>query len=605
MNTLLWVLAGVLAYTVGALALQSRGHLPDAVRVQGPLTTLHTTRGRAFLDWLSRPKRVWRAWSNIGVGITLVVMAGLFAQLASAAALTLVRRPEPTSANRPENYLIIPGVNDFLPLSVAPEIVFGLLVALVVHEGGHGLLCRVEGIDIDSLGLVFLTIVPVGAFVEPDEESQRAVGRGGRTRMFAAGVTNNFAITILAFGLLFGPVIGAVGLAPGLAVDGTYEGSPAAAAGIGSGDRITELGGQPVNNESELENALATTDAQKIDVEVDGERTVTVDRSVVIVGTVQGNPANLSVSPGGEPIDVMAVNGTSVSTTAEFREAVGNGTFARLETSEGTVTAPIGTYAVVSPDGPLAEANAPANTTVVITHVDGQRIVTAADLRRVLDETEPGQTVTVRVYQPDSAGSGTHETYVVELGENPQDGRGLVGVNPFEGTGGLVVTDFGVREYPAGTYLGILGGDGGPDSLAPVLFDRLPVPNQLLGQVYFALILPLASVTLGLPNFPGFTGAVRNFYVIEGPLAPLGDGVFLLANLLFWIAWINLQLGIFNCIPGYPLDGGRILRTSAEAVVSRLPVGNRHRVVRTITTSVGVTMLVALLTVLFGPQLLG
>jgi Zn-dependent protease len=188
------------------------------------------------------------------------------------------------------------------------------------------------------------------------------------------------------------------------------------------------------------------------------------------------------------------------------------------------------------------------------------------------------------------------ETYAVTLDENPRDGNGFLGVNIFPGTSGLVLTDFGARSYPAGTYLTLLGGEGGT---APV-----NVVDSPLGLVYVALILPLASVILGIPNFPGFTPAVTNFYVVQGPLSPLGDGVFVLANLLFWTAWINLQLGLFNCIPGYPLDGGRILRTGTEAVVSRLPVDSPHALVRTITTSVGLVMLASLVLLIFGPTLL-
>ena len=226
---LTWILVGVVAYSLAAYWLDNQGYVPDSISVSGPITTIHTKRGRAFLNWLAGPKRFWRAWTNVGLGATLVVMVGMFVLLLQQGRMILENPPAPSPVNEPANVLVIPGVNEFLPLSAAPGIIFGLLVGLVVHEGGHGLLCRVENIDIDSMGLAFFAFIPVGAFVEPDEESQRAADRGGRTRMFAAGVTNNFAITVVAFALLFGPVIGAIGVAPGMAVQGTYEGAPAAA----------------------------------------------------------------------------------------------------------------------------------------------------------------------------------------------------------------------------------------------------------------------------------------------------------------------------------------------------------------------------------------
>mgnify|MGYP000386247854 CR=1 FL=1 len=596
MNTLLWVLVGVLVYSLVAKALQIRGYLPDAIRLQGPIATIHTRRGRALLTRLASPKRFWRAYSNLGVGVALVIMAGMFALLLFQALTILRDPPAPSAVNQPQNFLVVPGVNDFLPLAVAPEILFGLLVGLVVHEGGHGLLCRVEDIDIESMGVVFLALIPIGAFVEPDEGSQADANRGARTRMFAAGVTNNFLLTAVAFALLFGPVIGAVGVAPGVAVDGAYEGSPAATAGIDHGDRITAVAGTEVTAEGGLDDALLAAENRTVAVEVDGERTVRVERSLTIVGSVGGNPANLTVESGDEPIRVTAVNGTPVDTRGEFRAAVANSTFARIETTAGDRTVPVGAYVTrVAPDGPLANATAPTNASLIVTGIGGERVTSSTDLARVLDGYDPGDRVPVRTYQ-----DGEFETYTVTLGENPRDGNGFIGVDIFPGTSGLLITDFGVRTYPAGTYLELLGGSGG--SAASPFAGLVDSPFTL---VYVALVLPLASVVLGIPNFPGFTPAVTNFYVVEGPLAPLGDGVYVLANTLFWAAWVNLQLGLFNCIPGYPLDGGRILRMCAEAVVSRLPVSDSPRVVRTITTSVGLTMLASLILMIFGPRLLG
>ncbi|MFC6736532.1 PDZ domain-containing protein, partial [Halolamina salina] len=394
------------------------------------------------------------------------------------------------------------------------------------------------------------------------------------------------------------------------AIGGTQPGSAAAEAGIDGGDRIVMVGDREITNGSELDAYLANSNETEVTVTLGDGTETTVERSLLVTRVAGGSPFDREGAAGLDVNDtITAVNGTEVRTERGFREAVGNRTSVTITTADGdTTTGPMGVLVrATAPDlpgiggqpgdHPLNDsAGFPARTPFTLLSIDGQITHTAADVTAALEERNPGETVEVVAVVDGERRSAT-VTLVEDYREN--ESGGYLGIAPLSDGeySGVGTSSLGVDYYPAAGFLSLLNGDGGVGVVA--------AGGSVLGLVLVVLLLPfIGAVGGGQYNFAGFVAANRNFYEITGPLEPLGGGVFLLANLLFWTGWINLNLAFFNCIPGYPLDGGRILRACVEAVVARLPVEDKHTLTRAITTSVGLAMLASLLLVVFGPQLL-
>ncbi|MCI4348750.1 MAG: site-2 protease family protein [Thermoplasmata archaeon] len=106
-----------------------------------------------------------------------------------------------------------------------------------------------------------------------------------------------------------------------------------------------------------------------------------------------------------------------------------------------------------------------------------------------------------------------------------------------------------------------------PSELKGELVNPFASPYGALPGGTYWIVLPLA----GLEPVQGTTAG---FFHVSGPLAALGPSDFwILSNLLYWLAWMDLLLGISNALPLVPLDGGLLFRDFAASAAARLRKG--------------------------------
>lgn len=120
-------------------------------------------------------------------------------------------------------------------------------------------------------------------------------------------------------------------------------------------------------------------------------------------------------------------------------------------------------------------------------------------------------------------------------------------------------------------------------------------------EFLIAIVGPITSIVIGAI----FLWAA-NF--LAGPLpAAVADPVRAIAGLeplptlLLWLGPINILLGIFNLIPGFPLDGGRILRSILWAVTKNLRRATRWA--SWVGQTIGWLMIIAGIAMVFGLEI--
>lgn len=574
--------------------LKKRGTLAKYnISTFGPVLMVETTRGLKYLDQIAASKRFWRLFANIGIILMFAGMIFMFS-LVVFSDIVLVQTVlngtvmEPTEYHELQNIFLIPGLNQFIPLVWG---LIALVVAVFIHEIMHSVLARAEDIKVHAVGVI-VALFPIGGFAKIDDrqlygdelddleesaadsadsyndltasieeirarellereadaalsadaeaveeaavelparssnkEELKVATKTQRSRVLAAGVMSNFCVALIAAMLFFGPVLGGIQPIGNLQITETDDMSPVLIAGMTSEMVLTEINGQKVTDTDSVNRALS--------------------------GTAPGEPVSVRAS-----YDRVSETYTVITDPA----------------AENVNYAGILIVSVV--DGsPAKEAGIQPG--MIIYKIDGEYVNGVQDFSDHMALKAPGESVVFTAKALNGSDAGALDIEMT-LGETPNnETKAYIGINYSAGPLYIGLLGVSVGEFNSEGYLSFL--KSLPSMMVTLDFSHLKESAMtMLSAWLFILMMPFLSL-MG-EGFGGFSGSMLQFFEPVGWAEPFGIGIFWAANLLFWVAWLNFYVGLFNCLPAIPLDGGHLFRTYFLKVAEKLKIEEKRAV---------------------------
>ncbi len=155
-----------------------------------------------YLPSLSAPIIILVILSIIG-GVLFLILGLLLFGAASILSALFVTVSTIVSGN--PNYAALsqqlPGVAPIIPGLTIPLFsgILSLALVLIVHESLHGVIARRFKVRLKSVGLLPFGIIPIGAFVEPEEKDVSKLKKQDQNRIFIAGISSNFVMVFIFF----------------------------------------------------------------------------------------------------------------------------------------------------------------------------------------------------------------------------------------------------------------------------------------------------------------------------------------------------------------------------------------------------------------------
>jgi len=252
---------------------------------------IRTKWGTGLMDKLSVYKRFWKFFGTLSIIISFILMA--FIILIIAVGVMNLSSSLSSSGIGLQYALAIPGINPLLPFWYG---VLGLIVAMVVHELSHGFQTRANNMRVDATGVLY-GVVPLGAFVEPNEEDIRKSSRRAKLDLYSAGISVNFITAVVTFFIFAVLMLGGISSPYGdhAAVYQMTSDSPAFDAGIPSGAIILYVNNEPFSYEDDNTlTPMSWSPGEIVPVTYltqNGQNTVNVQWGLFIESISSGSPA--------------------------------------------------------------------------------------------------------------------------------------------------------------------------------------------------------------------------------------------------------------------------------------------------------------------------
>ena len=225
-----------------------------------PLILIHTPFGLRFFDIVAHSS-VGKIYAAFNIYLMPLITA-LAVFLIMGSLLVLFSNDSAREGIReigPQGNLLIPGLNPILPWTYGW---IGLVITIIIHEAGHGIVARVYNTKVESTGIVLFLGIPIGAFVNIQQDELNKTTFKQKSAILTAGPLNNMVIAGISFGLLFllisslNPISNIQGDETGITVLTIGENSLAKSIGLSKNSIITFINAEPIEDVQELRKIL-------------------------------------------------------------------------------------------------------------------------------------------------------------------------------------------------------------------------------------------------------------------------------------------------------------------------------------------------------------